>query len=90
MCRMYVLVEQTYGMIKRRFTILYYGIRTDLATGVTYITSCVFIHNFEIEQSDTLDEDYVADGDDEDVVDDNVEIYAFHVGKIVRQQFVDR
>ncbi|XP_052258927.1 putative nuclease HARBI1 [Dreissena polymorpha] len=90
LCKTRVLVEQTFGIIKRRFAILHYGIRTDLATAVTYITACVVMHNFGIEHGDILEEDYLDDVFEEQVYHENVEINANHVGNIVRQQLVQR
>lgn len=90
LCRTRVLVEQTFGILKRRFAILHYGLRNDLPTTVTYITACVVLHNFGIEQGDILEEDFVDDVETDDVLDENVAININHVGNIVRQQLVQR
>ena len=82
-------MEQTFEIMKRRFAILHYGIRTDMATAVTHITACVIIKYFAIEHGDIIKEDCLADGGDEHVVDENGDINANHVGNIIRQQLIN-
>ena len=50
-----VLIEQTSGVLKRRFQILHKEIITTPATAVIYIVSCVILHNIGIDQGDIID-----------------------------------
>ncbi|XP_055957011.1 putative nuclease HARBI1, partial [Patella vulgata] len=48
LCRTRVLIEQTFGILKRRFALLHYGIRSSPQQAVIYITACVILHNLGI------------------------------------------
>jgi hypothetical protein len=52
LCRTRVLIEQTYGILKKRFQCLHYGLRCSPDQAIQYITACVILHNIGIEKSD--------------------------------------
>ena len=60
-----VLIEQTFGILKRRFACLHSGLRTTPAKGCDIILGCVVLHNIGIDRNDILDMDevYVNHGD---------------------------
>lgn len=53
LCRTRVLIEQTFGIMKRKFQALHFGLRTSPDQAVTYITACCILHNIGIERGDT-------------------------------------
>ena len=57
-----VLIEQTFGILKRRFQILHHEMQTKPARAISYTTSCVTLHNIGIDRGDIIDRD---DQDDE-------------------------
>jgi hypothetical protein len=54
LCRTRVLIEQTFGILKRRFQLLQGPIRTQPQRAVTYVSACVVLHNFGIENGDII------------------------------------
>lgn len=57
-----IIVEQLFGIWKRRFPCLYYGLRTKLSTSVTIICSVAVLHNIYILHKLNEDvEEYVHD-----------------------------
>ncbi len=54
LCRTRVLVEQTFGILKRRFPCLSVGLRTNPSRACKYIVACVILHNIGILQSDIV------------------------------------
>ena len=59
-CRTRVIIEQTFGIIKRRFQVLH-EIRANPQQAVQYIIACVVLHNIGILRGDILDLDLDAD-----------------------------
>lgn len=57
-----VAIEQTFGMVKRRFPILRYGVRTELSRVPQIIIACCVLHNIAITRQEP-----------EDFADDNVD-----------------
>jgi nuclease HARBI1 len=47
-------VERKYGVWKRRFPCLVFGLRCKLETSLTVIVACAVLHNFCIEQNEAL------------------------------------
>lgn len=45
-----VLIEQTFGILKRKFQTLYFDLRTSPDQAVSYITTCCILHNIGIER----------------------------------------
>jgi hypothetical protein len=66
-----VLIEQTYGIIKRRFPCLAAGLRTNPARACQYVTACVVLHNIGIMKQDivseSLDDLVIAGPDIQDI-----------------------
>lgn len=62
-----VIVEQLFGIWKRRFPCLYYGLRTKLSTTIAVICSVAILHNICILHRLDEDIDYVHDDVFEDV-----------------------
>lgn len=54
LCRTRVLIEQTFGVLKRRFQCLHHEIATEPEQAVTYIVACTVLHNLGIERGDVL------------------------------------
>ena len=54
-----VLIEQTFGMLKRRFQLLHNEIRTKPIRAIVYTTSCQVLHNIGIDRGDIIDRDEV-------------------------------
>ncbi|XP_052799284.1 putative nuclease HARBI1 [Mya arenaria] len=50
-----VVIEQSLGILKRRFLCLSYGLRVEPDFCCTIIVACVFLHNFGLSNGDTLD-----------------------------------
>ncbi|XP_062598933.1 putative nuclease HARBI1 [Saccostrea cucullata] len=63
LCRTRVLIEQIYGVLKKRFQCLHYGLRCSPEQAVDYITACVLLHNKRIEKSDIFISSNCADYD---------------------------
>ncbi|XP_052805702.1 putative nuclease HARBI1 [Mya arenaria] len=61
LCRTRVLIEQTFGMLKRRFAVLKYGIRTTPDRAAVYVASCAMLHNFVFEHGDVYGRTYEDD-----------------------------
>lgn len=47
-----MLIEQTFGIMKRRFQALQVGFRVSPDQAVQYITACVILHNLGIKRGD--------------------------------------
>lgn len=62
-----VIVEQLFGIWKRRFPCLYYGLRTKLSTNIAVICSVAILHNICTLHRLDEDTDYVHDDVFEDV-----------------------
>ena len=60
LCRTRVLIEQTFGILKRRFQALQ-GLRCSPEQAISYIVACVVLHNIGILQGDILDIDFDND-----------------------------
>lgn len=54
LCRTRVLIEQTYGILKRRFPCLAVGLRTDPGRACQYVVACVVLHNVGILRQDIV------------------------------------
>lgn len=63
LCRTRVLIEQTFGMLKRRFAVLKYGIRTTPDRAAVYVASCAMLHNFGFEHGDVYGRQTYEDDD---------------------------
>ncbi|XP_052690636.1 putative nuclease HARBI1 [Crassostrea angulata] len=53
LCRTRVLIEQTFGILKRKFQSLHFGLRTCPDQAVEYITATCILHNIAIDRQDT-------------------------------------
>ena len=49
-----VLIEQTFGILKRRFQVLHHEIRAKPPRAVTYTMSSVILHNTGIDKGDII------------------------------------
>ncbi|XP_045213390.2 putative nuclease HARBI1 [Mercenaria mercenaria] len=50
-----VIIEQTFGVLKRRFPCLSYGLRTETTSAPKVTVACVVLHNFGMERGDILE-----------------------------------
>ncbi|XP_062608924.1 putative nuclease HARBI1 [Saccostrea cucullata] len=57
LCRTRVLIEQTYGILKRRFPCLSVGLRTNPDRACMYVVACVMLHNIGILRQDIVTTD---------------------------------
>ncbi|XP_044764245.1 putative nuclease HARBI1 isoform X1 [Coccinella septempunctata] len=48
-------IERCFGVLKRRFPCLYYGLRNKLSTSLTIIIACCVLHNLALSVNDTVD-----------------------------------
>ncbi|XP_062588274.1 putative nuclease HARBI1 [Saccostrea cucullata] len=55
LCKTRVLVEQTFGILKRRFSCLQGVLRTDPRQATRYIVACAILHNIGIDRGDIVD-----------------------------------
>lgn len=64
-----VIIEHSFGQLKRRFPILRYGIRLNLERVATCITACFVLHNIAkfLNEPDFDDDEEVLDDDVHDV-----------------------
>lgn len=53
------VVERQYGLLKRRFPVLAYGIRLKIETAMKIVTACAIIHNICIDAREGLPPGYV-------------------------------
>ncbi|XP_021341417.1 putative nuclease HARBI1 [Mizuhopecten yessoensis] len=61
LCKTRVRIEQTYGILKRRFACLHSGLRVDPNKAARIITACAVLHNIGIYQNDiiNIDDDHI-------------------------------
>lgn len=59
LCRTRVTIEQTFGILKQRFTCLQRGIRACPADVVEITGTCAVLHNIGIDRHDIVDFDYI-------------------------------
>lgn len=52
-----VTIEQTFGILKRRFSCLHSGLRTSPEKACTIVLACAVLHNIGIDINDILDVD---------------------------------
>ncbi|XP_065938425.1 putative nuclease HARBI1 [Magallana gigas] len=55
LCRTRVLIEQSFGILKRRFSCLQGILRTTPEQAVGYVVACVILHNLGIQTGDVMD-----------------------------------
>lgn len=60
-----VTIEQTFGILKRRFSCLHSGLRTSPEKACTIVLACAVLHNIGIDRNDILDvvEECINHGD---------------------------
>ena len=65
-----VVIEQTFGQLKRRFPMLRYGLRLKLESVPTAITCCAILHNIakHFNEPDPIDDEEDVEPDDEDMI----------------------
>ena len=54
LCHTRVFVEQTFGILKRRFQCLHGELRTTPQNAVKYVVACAVLHNIGIDQGDII------------------------------------
>ena len=88
LCRTRVLIEQTFGILKRRFQCLHTEPRSSPPNAVTYVIACVVLHNIGIERGDIIN----IDADDmtppNDVPFVNVNVPGQNDGTVMRDHIV--
>lgn len=49
-------IERCFGILKRRYPCLHYGIRTKLSTTLAVVIACAILHNISIQANDSIEE----------------------------------
>ena len=80
-----VIIEQTFGIMKRRFPVLQVGIRASPHAAIRFITACVVLHNIGIDQGDILE--HINDVEDDIGFQDRV--LEGNTGNHIRQQIAN-
>ncbi|XP_048762489.2 putative nuclease HARBI1 [Ostrea edulis] len=57
LCRTRVLIEQTFGVLKKRFQALHHEILTEPPQAAVFVVACVVLHNIGMERGDILQND---------------------------------
>ena len=83
LCKTRVLVEQTYGVIKRRFNCLHVGMNVEPNTAALYTACCGILHNIGIERGDIMHTDHE---DLPQLFDDVPVLHDRHDGESMRDQ----
>ncbi|XP_062613218.1 putative nuclease HARBI1 [Saccostrea cucullata] len=86
LCRTRVLIEQTFGVLKRRFQSLHHEMATEPPQAAIYITACVALHNIGIQRGDVMPN---GDGFLNPVNDDGVRFQGRNDGMFMRQHIVN-
>lgn len=86
LCRTRVLVEQTFGVLKRRFQCLHHEMATSPPQAAMYVVACVVLHNIGIKRGDILSND---DGVLPPIDDDGVRFVGRNDGVLMRQHIVN-
>lgn len=84
-CRIYatrVLVEQAFGVLKRRFHCLHLGMATSPPQAAVYVVTCVVLDNIGIKRGDNLSNE---DGVPPPIDDDGVRFAGRNDGELMRQ-----
>lgn len=63
LCKTRVLIEQTFGIIKRRFRVLHCEMLTNPSQAVINTAACVVLHNIGINRGDIINYDRLEDQD---------------------------
>ncbi len=94
-CKTRTVIEQAFGMLKRRFPILHYGLRLKLTTVYAVIIAITVLHNIALGrreqdfENEDLEDQEDADYDDFDAADvDPIQVrYAERIRRRIIQQF---
>ena len=86
LCRTRVLVEQTFGILKRRFQCLHHEMATEPPQAAVYVVACVVLHNIGIPKGDVFAN---GDGNLPHVDDDGVRFVGRNDGVLMRQHIVN-
>ncbi|XP_052763555.1 putative nuclease HARBI1 [Mya arenaria] len=54
LCKTRVIIEQTFGVLKRRFAVMSYGIRTSEMKACRTTMACAILHNIGIKRGDSF------------------------------------
>jgi hypothetical protein len=60
------MIEQSFGILKRRFQVLHVPIRAKPPRAVIYITASVTLHNIGIERGDIINSDNLVINEEEE------------------------
>ena len=90
LCRTRVLIEQTYGILKKRFPILHFGVRAEPDMAVNHISSCVTLHNIGIIHGDIVPAEDIIVINVDGVNNVHIDIDKTEQGNVIRQQIADR
>lgn len=79
-CRTRVLIEQTFGLLKRRFSCLHNELRLSPKRARVTVVACCVLHNIGINRGDIISNSDDNDFNAEDVIDGVVDMGA--MGKL--------
>ncbi|XP_062605623.1 putative nuclease HARBI1 [Saccostrea cucullata] len=86
-CRTRVTIEQTFGILKKRFHSLHCGLRTKPERACRIVTVCAILHNIGIERRDILQDIDVMNEMNESALD--IQVPDDAVGRTVRDHIRD-
>ena len=81
-----VLVEQTFGILERRFQCLHHEMATEPTQAAVYVVACVVLHNIGTQRGDVF---AIGDGNLPHVDDDGVRFVGRNDGVRMRQHIVN-
>lgn len=83
-----IVVEQSFGRLKRQWNILHEGLRVPVATAPKLISVCFMLRNIAIDRNLLEDNENEIAGDDDNLGDDNAAVT--RTGGDRRQEFITR
>lgn len=83
------VVERQYGVWKRRFPILKYGLRLQLETTMNVIIATAVLHNIAIEMHEEIPEDWPENDEHNDDIQELPDNIRNFQGRLVRQHLIN-
>ena len=84
------VIERVFGVLKRRFSCLYFGLRLKMETSLCVIITCCVLHNIAIMHREADDFQNIDDGDNDDVLPPEMLPPVNQHGNLVRQRIVQQ
>ena len=84
------VIERVFGVLKRRFSCLYFGLRLKMETSLCVIITCCVLHTIAIMHREADDFQNIDDGDNDDVLPPEMLPPVNQHGNRVRQRIVQQ